>query len=127
MLERPEVTAIPFGELLSNRVMWGIIIGSFCYNYFNYVCLTWLPAYFAERRALSLSSTGWFTGFSLWGFAIVATAGSFWADRIIQNRRDPIMVRNMWANLAFLLLGMGSYVFLVRRKYAPGVKTSPPV
>ena len=33
----------------------------------------------------------------------------------------------MWANLAFLLLGMGSYVFLVRRKYAPGVKTSPPV
>jgi MFS transporter, ACS family, D-galactonate transporter len=191
--------------------MWGIIIGSFCYNYFNYFCLTWLPAYFAERRGLSLNSTGWFTGFSFWGFAIVATAAGFWADRIVQRGGDPVAVRKrfivagfliastemigassssnevallfavislsglgfatgnywgltpvimpgapagrlaavqnmaanlagiaapiltgvlkqvtggyeapMWVNFGFLLLGVGSYVFLVRRKYAPG-------
>jgi MFS transporter, ACS family, D-galactonate transporter len=40
VLKRPETVAISFGELLSNRFMWGIIIGSFCYNYFNYFCLT---------------------------------------------------------------------------------------
>jgi MFS transporter, ACS family, D-galactonate transporter len=28
----------------------------------------------------------------------------------------------MWANFGFLLLGVSSYVFLVRRKYAPGAK-----
>ena len=213
VLKRAEVTPICFGALLSNRVMWGVIIGSFCYNYFNYFCLTWLPAYFAECRELSLNSTGWFTGFSFWGFAIVATATGFWADRIVQRGGDPVTIRKrfiiagfviastemigatsssnavallfavislsglgfatgnywaltpailpgapagrlaavqnmaanlagivapiltgvlkqvtggyeaaMWANFSFLLLGVGSYVFLVRRKYAPVAK-----
>jgi hypothetical protein len=29
----------------------------------------------------------------------------------------------MWANFAFLLLGVSSYMLFVRRKYAPGAKT----
>ncbi len=93
ILKRPEIAPIGFAELLSNRVMWGIIIGSFCYNYFNYFCLTWLPAYFRESRGLSLTSTGWFTGFSFWGFAIVATLAGWWADRIIHRGGDPVNVR----------------------------------
>jgi MFS family permease len=93
VLKRPDVPAIDFNTMLWNRVMWGIIIGSFCYNYFNYFCLTWLPAYFAERRGLSLSSTGWFTGFSFWGFAVVATVAGFWADRLVHHGADAVSVR----------------------------------
>ena len=211
VLKRPDIAPVSFSALFSNRVMWGIIIGSFCYNYFNYFCLTWLPAYFVESRHLSLSKTGWFTGFSFWGFAIVATGAGFLADRMIYKGGDAVRVRrgfivagfivastemigawsssnsvalffaifslsglglatgNYWAltpavmpgapparlaavqnmaanlpgivaplltgwlkqvtgtytpamaaNLGFLLLGIASYVFLVRRKYAPG-------
>jgi MFS family permease len=93
VLKRSEIPVIGFREVLSSRVIWGIIIGSFCYNYFNYFCLTWLPAYFAERRGLSLSSTGWFTGFSFWGFAVVATGAGFWADHLIHKGGDAVRIR----------------------------------
>ncbi|MBV9084129.1 MAG: MFS transporter [Acidobacteriaceae bacterium] len=215
VLKRPDIAELHFGQLFNNRVMWGIIIGSFCYNYYNYFCLTWLPAYFTESRHLNLNSSGWFTGFSFAGFAIVSTVAGFWADAIIRRGRDNIATRklfiiagfamaatevvtafptsntvalffvifslsglglatgNYWAltpaimpgapaarlaavqnmaanlpgilapiltgslkqatgsyraamvaNFGFLLLGMASYIFLVRREYAPGTKTS---
>lgn len=215
VMKRPDVASVPFGALFYSPVMWGIIIGSFCYNYFNYFCLTWLPAYFVESRHLSLNKTGWFTGFSFWGFAMVATGAGFLADHMIHKGGDAVRIRrafivagfliastemigawsssnsvalffaifslsglglatgNYWAltpavmpgapparlaavqnmaanlpgilaplltgwlkqatgsyeapmaaNLGFLLLGIASYVFLVRRKYAPGARAT---
>jgi MFS transporter, ACS family, D-galactonate transporter len=103
LLTRPEVPAISFREMLWNRAMWGIIIGTFCYNYFNFFCLTWLPAYFAERRGLSLSSSGWFTGFSFWGLALVATGAGLWADRLIRAGGDAIRIRKRFIIAGFLI------------------------
>jgi hypothetical protein len=56
----------------------GIIIGSFCYQYFNYFCLLDLPSYFAERWQMQITRNGWYTGFSYLGFAIVATVSDIW-------------------------------------------------
>lgn len=103
VLQRPDVPTISFGELFLKPALWGIIIGSFCYNYFNYFCLTWLPAYFAESRGLSLSSTGWFTGFSFWGFALVATGAGYWADSLIQKGADAIAIRKRFIVIGFLI------------------------
>ena len=103
VLKHPDVAPVAFSTLFRNPVMWGIIIGSFCYNYFNYFCLTWLPAYFAESRHLSLKNTGWFTGFSFWGFAIVATAAGFLADRIIHHGRDAVRVRKAFIIAGFII------------------------
>ena len=102
-VKKAAVRSIDFTELMRNPVMWGIIIGTFCYNYFNYFCLTWLPAYFADTRGLSLNSIGWFTAFSYWGFAIVATVAGLWADRIIQNGRDAITTRKIFIIAGFLI------------------------
>jgi MFS family permease len=88
---------------MSNRVMWGIIIGAFCYNYFNYFCLTWLPAYFAESRGLSLKATGWFTGWSFWGIAIVSITAGWLADRLIANGRSQIFIRKAFIVAGFLV------------------------
>lgn len=103
VLERPDVTPVGFAELLRKRALWGIIIGSFCYNYFNYFCLTWLPAYFAESRGLSLNSTGWFTSFSFWGFALVATGAGWWADALIQRGADAVATRKKFIIAGFLI------------------------
>ena len=103
VLKTTDVRAIPFRELLLKRAMWGTIIGSFCYNYFNYFCLTWLPAYFAERRGLSLSSTGWFTAFSFWGFAIVATFAGWWADALLKRGADAVRTRKLFIIAGFLI------------------------
>jgi MFS transporter, ACS family, D-galactonate transporter len=101
--KRSKATEVRVVDLLGTRVMWGIIIGSFAYNYFNYFCLTWLPAYFAERRGLSLNSTGWFTGFSYWGFAAVATVAGYWSDRIIRRGADAIATRRAFIIAGFLI------------------------
>lgn len=103
LLQRSDIPPVSFGELFRKRSLWGIIIGSFCYNYFNYFCLTWLPAYFAESRGLSLNSTGWFTAFSFWGFAIVATSAGFWADRLIQRGADAVGTRKKFIIIGFLI------------------------
>jgi MFS transporter, ACS family, D-galactonate transporter len=94
---------LSFRTMMQNRVMWGIIIGAFCYNYFNYFCLTWLPAYFAESRGLSLKATGWFTGWSFWGIAFVSIAAGFWADKLIANGRDTIFTRKAFIVSGFLV------------------------
>ncbi|HEX4748297.1 MAG TPA: MFS transporter [Bryobacteraceae bacterium] len=102
ILKRPDVNAVPFSQLFQSPAMWGIIIGSFCYNYFLYFCLTWLPAYFAEQRGLSLSSTGWFTGFSFWGAAIIATSAGYWADTLATRGGDAIKIRRVFVVMGFI-------------------------
>ncbi|MGH9629797.1 MAG: MFS transporter, partial [Bryobacteraceae bacterium] len=50
--------AAPFSSVFATPAIYGIIIGTFAYNYFNYFCLTWLPAYFVEQWNLSLTDMG---------------------------------------------------------------------
>jgi Fucose permease len=50
------VAAIPFSAVFKTPAIYGILIGTFAYNYFNYFCLTWLPSYFVEHWKLSLNS-----------------------------------------------------------------------
>jgi ACS family D-galactonate transporter-like MFS transporter len=96
LVTKTSAKPIPFLRLFSTRLMWGIIIGTFAYNYFVYFCMTWLPAYFAESRGFSLAKSSAFTGFSFGGMATVATLAGFWADRIIQRGGDPVRIRKIF-------------------------------
>jgi MFS family permease len=75
---------IPFGRIMASPVTWGTVIASFCYMYFVYFCMTWMPAYFMERRHLSLSKMGLFVFFSFGGMAIVATLAG-WAREPLRS------------------------------------------
>lgn len=90
------VAALSFSQLMASPAMWGIIVGSFCYQYFNYFCLLDLPAYFAEKWNLKLSQNGLYTGASYLGFAIVAIVSGYLADAIIRRGRDQIRVRKLF-------------------------------
>lgn len=96
-------SAIPFAQVMASPVIWGTIIGTFCYQYFVYFCLTWMPAYFVERRNLSLDSMGLYTMFSFSGMAIVATLAGWAADRIIERGGDPVRVRKGFTIAGFLV------------------------
>jgi MFS family permease len=80
-------------SLFRSKLMWGVLIGTFCYNYFATFALSWLPAYFVERRHLTLTSMGIYTGFSFAGTAIVAILGGFAADWMIARGSDPVATR----------------------------------
>ncbi|MCX6636360.1 MAG: MFS transporter [Acidobacteria bacterium] len=95
--------AVPFTRVIASPVIWGTVVGTFCYQYFVYYCMTWMPAYFVERRNLSLNSMGWYTMFSFTGMAVVAILAGFAADRMIDRGCDPVRVRKGFTIAGFLV------------------------
>jgi len=84
-------------------VVWGTVIVTFCYMYFVFFCMTWMPAYFVERRHQSLSKMGLYTFFSFGGMAVVAALGGWMADWMIRRGGNPVTVRK-WFTIAGLAI-----------------------
>ena len=91
--------SVRFGLILASPVTWGTVIATFCYMYFVYFCMTWMPAYFMEKRHLSLSQMGLYTFFSFGGMAVVAALAGWAADLLIGRGGDPVLVRK-WFTIA---------------------------
>ena len=94
--------ALSFGRIMASPVTWGTIIASFCYMYFVYFCITWMPAYFMERRHLSLGKMGLFVFASFGGMAVVATLAGWAADALIGRGYSPMTIRK-----GFTIAGFG--------------------
>jgi MFS family permease len=94
---------VPFGRIMASPVIWGTIIGTFCYMYFVYFCMTWMPAYFREQRGLSIGSMGLYTFFSFAGMAAVAAIAGWAADRMIARGGDPVKVRKLFTIAGFVM------------------------
>ena len=94
---------MPFREVLKTPILWGVLIGTFCYNYFVFFSMTWLPTYFKEHRHLSLEKSGAYTGFSFAGMAIVAILAGWAADRLIAKGWDAIKVRKAFIIAGFVI------------------------
>jgi ACS family D-galactonate transporter-like MFS transporter len=92
---------LSFGRIFASPMIWGIVIGTFAYNYFAFFCMTWMPVYFVERRHLSMQAMGLYTMAGFTGMAVVAIAAGWIADRIIESGGNPIKVRK-----AFTILGL---------------------
>jgi MFS family permease len=93
-------TGLTIGAALRNPVILGSMITNFCYGYFTFYCMTWMPSYLVETRHLSLQTSGVFTFFSFAGIALMAAFGGWAADRIIVRGGDPVVVRK-----AFMIAG----------------------
>jgi ACS family D-galactonate transporter-like MFS transporter len=102
----PKSTApspIRFARLMASPVVWGTIIATFCYMYFVYFCMTWMPAYFVEQRHQSLAKMGLYTFFSFAGMAIMAVLGGWAADGMIRRGGNPVTVRKWFTIAGFLI------------------------
>jgi MFS transporter, ACS family, D-galactonate transporter len=93
--------SVSLGSIMTSPVVWGGMITNFCYGYFTFYCMTWMPAYLVEQRNLSISRSGLFTFFSFAGIAIVAAIAGWAADRVIARGRDPILVRKAFTVTGF--------------------------
>ncbi len=92
-----------WSAILATPVMWGACLGTFCYMYFVYFCMTWMPTYFKERHGLSLMASGWYTFMSFGGMATIAIIGGWAADRLIAKGWDAVNVRKTFIIIGFLL------------------------
>jgi MFS family permease len=95
-------TAEPLAALFRTRAMWATVIGTFCYNYFLFFSLTWLPAYLVESRNLTLSSMSIYTMFSFAGTGVVAILSGAAADWMIRRGASAVNTRR-WFTIAGLL------------------------
>ncbi|MFP6558101.1 MFS transporter [Paraburkholderia sp. B3] len=89
-------------SILTSPVVWGGMITNFCYGYFTFYCMTWMPAYLVEQRGLSIGESGIYTFFSFAGIAIVAAVAGWAADRIIAAGGNPIRVRKAFTIAGFV-------------------------
>lgn len=106
IIERDAKTAappVPFLRILASPVIWGTIAGTFSYMFFVYFCMTWMPAYFVERRGLSLNSMALYSFFSFGGMAATAAVAGWAADRMIARGGNPVRVRKAFVIAGFLL------------------------
>jgi len=97
------VAPIRFCRLMASPVVWGTVIATFCYMYFVYFCMTWMPAYFVELRHQSLARMGLYTFFSFAGMAMMAVLGGWAADWMIRRGGNPVTVRK-WFTIAGLVI-----------------------
>lgn len=95
--------ALSLGNIMSSPVVWGSIIINFCYNYFVFYCMTWMPAYFVEQRHISLTKMGLFSFFSFAGIAIVALLAGWAADVLIKRGGNPVRVRKVFVICGFAI------------------------
>ncbi|MFC0408398.1 MFS transporter [Roseomonas elaeocarpi] len=106
---RQMAASVSFRSIITSPVVWGGMIINFCYSYFIFYCMTWMPAYLVEQHGLSLTHSALYTFFSFGGIAIVAVLAGWMADKIIERGASPVTTRKVFVVLGFI--GAGTVLF----------------
>jgi predicted MFS family arabinose efflux permease len=102
----PSPTAVrPWSEvlgLLRNRDLFGICLGFFCFDYYWYLLVTWLPDYMVTVRHLTIQWAGIYTALPFMVFGASQVAGGWLGDRLVRAGWNENYVRKGILSLAFL-------------------------
>jgi len=90
------------GALLRNRDFLGVILGFFCFDYFWYLLLTWLPSYLINVRQLTMIKAGIYASLPMMVFGVAQPLGGWLADRLIRKGYNPGRTRKSIISIAFL-------------------------
>jgi ACS family D-galactonate transporter-like MFS transporter len=106
-----------FGALLTNRNLIGVCIGFFCFDYYWYFLVNWLPDYLVTSRGLTIVKAGIFAALPYFVFGASEPIGGWIADRMIRFGYDETRVRKGIVTVAFL---MGLFLVPAARVTTPG-------
>jgi len=85
------VRRIAWAELARNRALLGICLGFFCWDYFWYFLISWLPTYLNTVRHMSMPQIALFGGLPFLIFAAAEAIGGWTAGALI--RRGGVLSR----------------------------------
>jgi len=85
-----------------NRNLLGICAGFFCFDYFLYLLLTWLPDYLVQVRNLSLMKAGFYSAMPFAVFTLGEALGGWIGDCLIRRGCDETRTRKSIVTVAFL-------------------------
>jgi len=95
-----EVSRVGWSTLL-NRNLLGICLGFFCFDYYWYVLVTWLPDYLVTVRHLSIVQAGFYASLAFFTFGIAEPIGGWMADTLIRRGWDETATRKGIVTVAF--------------------------
>jgi MFS family permease len=101
-VERPRFDWEEFGNLFRNRDLLGVLIGFFCFDYYWYFLITWLPSYFVNVRHVTILEAGIRASLPFLVFGICQPLGGWLADRVIRRGWEPARARKVIISVAFL-------------------------
>jgi len=87
---------------LRNRDLLGVLLGFFCFDYYWYFLITWLPSYFVDVRHVTILEAGIRASLPFLVFGVCQPLGGWIADRLIRQGWDPARTRKAIISLAFL-------------------------
>ena len=100
--ERTRITWDQFATLLRNRDLLGVLLGFFCFDYYWYFLITWLPSYFVDVRHVTILEAGVRAALPFLVFGVCQPLGGWIADRLIRRGWDPARTRKAIISAAFL-------------------------
>jgi MFS transporter, ACS family, D-galactonate transporter len=86
-----------------NRNLLGICLGFFCFDYYWYVLVTWLPDYLVTARHLSIVRAGFYASLAFFTFGITEPIGGWIADSLVRRGWDETLTRKGIVTAAFLM------------------------
>ncbi len=95
-----EASRVGWSTLL-NRNLLGICLGFFCFDYYWYVLVTWLPDYLVTVRHLSIVQAGFYASLAFFTFGIAEPIGGWIADTLIRRGWDETATRKGIVTVAF--------------------------
>jgi MFS family permease len=98
---------------LLDRNLLGICLGFFCFDYYWYVLVTWLPDYLVSVRQLTIVQAGFYASLAFFTFGIAEPIGGWICDTLIRRGWDETRTRKGIVSIAF---AMG--VFLIAAMHA---------
>lgn len=90
------------GTLLRSRGVLGVLMGFFCFDYFWYLLVTWLPSYLVSVRKLTILQAGIYASIPFLVFGVCQPLGGWMADHVIRRGFDPGRTRKAIISIAFL-------------------------
>jgi MFS family permease len=85
-----------------NRNLLGICLGFFCFDYYWYVLVTWLPDYLVTVRHTSIVRAGIYSSLVFFTFGVSEPIGGWIADRLIRRGWNETRTRKGIVSVAFL-------------------------
>src|SRR5215813_5686202 len=98
-----DVASRPVARTMLSRNLLGICLGFFCFDYYWYVLVTWLPDYLVTVRQLSIVQAGFYASLVFFIFGIAEPIGGWVADKLIRHGWDETATRKGIVTVAFAM------------------------
>ena len=100
----PAPLAIPRQRSFAfNRNLLGLALGYFCWGYFWYLLVTWLPDYLMQVRHLPVLKAGFFAALPFLIFAVCEPLGGWIVDHLVRRGWNPTRTHKTLVSVSFAM------------------------